>query len=199
MIHQWPCKAVVGENGAFYFYKDPQNRVQRHFLAQKTPESQKRMAQLQKKILEAYPKAQVSKDQFCRAVDLAIDIAEAVEPPLQEEEITGIMKLFASYGFTAKLSSIHVNGWLGDHNKLTACVELLKQEFSLNLKELLPQSAFIGDSPNDAPMFAYFPNSVAVSGFAAFADKVETLPQFITQADEGEGFQEFVEGILQTT
>ncbi len=36
------------------------------------------------------------------------------------------------------------------------------------------RAIFVGDSPNDAPMFGFFPLACGVSGVRAFADEIET-------------------------
>ena len=68
-------------------------------------------------VLEEIPKSRVAKDQFSRLFDLAIDFCE--EPPdLGLEVAHDIAAIFKRMGAKAKVSSIHVNGWFGDYDKL---------------------------------------------------------------------------------
>ena len=55
---------------------------------------------------------------------------------------------------------------------------------------------FVGDSPNDAPMFGFFPNAVGVANVKAFANELEASPRYVTEAPSGEGFRELVSFLL---
>ena len=52
---------------------------------------------------------------------------------------------------------------------------------------------FIGDSPKDSPMFAYFPHSVGVANQLRFREKMEKEPTWITTKSGGNGFAEMVD------
>ncbi len=66
------------------------------------------------------------------------------------------------------MSSIHVNGWFGGYDKLTTSLRMLFDEFGINATANREAIVFAGDSPNDAPMFEYFPNSVGVANVMHF-------------------------------
>jgi hypothetical protein len=55
---------------------------------------------------------------------------------------------------------------------------------------------FAGDSPNDQPMFAFFPNAVGVANVREFAGRMESLPGWVTQREGGGGFAEMVAVLL---
>ena len=55
---------------------------------------------------------------------------------------------------------------------------------------------FVGDSPNDAPMFAYFPNAVGVANIREFTGRLEAEPAYVAQTRCGEGFVEVVDALL---
>jgi len=97
-----------------------------------------------------------------------------------------------SAGMTAKVSSIHVNGWFGEHDKLSMSRRLVQELYGLDLDTHRDQFIYAGDSPNDAPMFGYFPNSVGVSNVRAFLDRMTTPPQYVTEGRSGDGFRELV-------
>ena len=198
IARMWPIDAIVGENGAFFFRYDPalKKMLRRYFLSrqQRQKDSQK-LEQLKQVILQSVPGADVSADQMYREADLAIDFCEDV-PPLPQAEIDKIVELFEQAGAQAKASSIHVNGWFGDYDKLTMTQILLKDIFDLtddNIKDLV---LYIGDSPNDCPMFAFFPQSVGVANILSFEGRLEFEPTWITQKPGGYGFAEMTNLLL---
>ena len=73
-------------------------------------------------------------------------------------------------GLTAKVSSIHVNGWFGAYDKLAMTKQLMREAFGdRSRRRAREHYVFVGDSPNDAPMFAYFPHAVGVANIREFA------------------------------
>lgn len=196
IARMWPVAAVVGENGAFYFrYKD--KTMQRHFfLDEKTRlENQKKLQKVQAQVLHEVPGCAIASDQFCRLFDLAVDFCEDV-PALTKNDVQKIVDIFKSHGAEAKVSSIHVNGWFGDYNKLTMSLELLKKEFKLSDKEILSEVAFSGDSPNDEPMWSYFPNSFAVANISAFISHLKYKPNFVSGKKGGLGFEQIATRLI---
>ncbi len=101
-----------------------------------------------------------------------------------------------AHGLTAKLSSIHVNGWFGTYDKLTMTKQLMREAFSTDLDAARADYVFAGDSPNDAPMFAYFPHSVGVANIREFAGRLAHEPKYITRAASGAGFCELADCLL---
>src|SRR6185295_9832655 len=118
-------------------------------------------------ILRQVPGAALASDQPYRATDLAIDYCEDV-PPLPEASVERIVSLMRAAGLTAKVSSIHVNGWFGSYDKLAAARALFAERFGLDLQAVNRQVVYAGDSPNDAPMFDFFENSVGVANVRRF-------------------------------
>ena len=132
------------------------------------------------------PGCALASDQHYRETDLAIDFREDV-PPLPRAAVDRIVALMQAEGMTAKVSSIHVNGWFGAYDKLTMTRTLLAEAFGIDLDAERERFVFVGDSPNDAPMFAFFPNAVGVANVREFADRIATLPAYVTQAEAGRG------------
>jgi hypothetical protein len=97
---------------------------------------------------------------------------------------------------TAKVSSIHVNGWFGAYDKLAMTKTLFAEAFGIDLDRERERFVFVGDSPNDAPMFAYFPHAVGVANVRAFTDRIATLPAYVTERDAGAGFAEVARLLL---
>jgi hydroxymethylpyrimidine pyrophosphatase-like HAD family hydrolase len=126
---------------------------------------------------------------------VAIDYCEDVAPlPLQAAE--RIASLMREAGLTAKVSSIHVNGWLGAYDKLAMTRLLFAERFGVDLAAGNRTAVFCGDSPNDAPMFAYFDNSVGVANVRRFAGRIEASPKYVTDAASGAGFAELAAHLL---
>ncbi len=198
IARMWPIDAVVGENGAFFFRYDPSIRKmkRRYFLSkQQRKEDRQKLAQIKQQVLHAVPGADISADQNYREADLAIDFCEDV-PPLPQADIDKIVAIFEHAGAQAKVSSIHVNGWFGDYDKLTMTRILLKDVFGLTNTDIKDQILYIGDSPNDCPMFAHFRHSVGVANILAFKGRLDAEPAWITQHSGGHGFAEMTRLLL---
>ena len=117
-------------------------------------------------------------------------------PPLPRAAVDRIVALMAAEGMTAKVSSIHVNGWFGAYDKLAMTRMLLAEAFGIDLDRERERFVFAGDSPNDAPMFAFFPNAVGVANVRDFADRIATLPAYVTGQEAGAGFAELADFLL---
>ena len=194
----WPVAGVIGENGAFYFRFDHDRREMRRVHARteaQRREDEGRLARIAAEVLANVPGCAIAADQGFRLCDLAIDFAEDVGP-LDDEAIAAICETFERHGATAKVSSIHVNGWYGDHDKRTMCERFVMAELGLTFAEAVRRSAFIGDSPNDEPMFGSFPCSVGVANLKRFLGGLTHRPGFMTTAPGGLGFREFADVLL---
>lgn len=186
IIRQWPVQAVVGENGAFVYYQKQDGHIgvfTHPSVASK--ESRQRLLDVQNACLAAVPGCRVAKDQPFRIYDLAIDFNE--DPPyLGLDAAQRILDICKTMGAQAKLSSIHVNAWFGQYDKLET-TRLFFGEV-LGEHELTQRVLFFGDSPNDEPMFAYFPHSCGVENILDFQGKIDRMPAYITTPRGGEGF-----------
>jgi HAD superfamily hydrolase (TIGR01484 family) len=198
IARMWPVDGLVGENGAFYFYYDDSLRkMQRRYFKSEEERTadRRRIKKLEDEILRKVPGCRLSVDQAYREADLAIDYCEDIDR-LPDQDIDKIVTLFENAGARAKISSIHVNGWFGDYDKLTMSKVMFREEFGENLETLRDQVIYTGDSPNDGPMFAYFPNSVGVANIRQFEGKMAHLPAWITEKEGGYGFAEMVNILL---
>ena len=198
MARMWPIAGLVGENGAFYFrYDAVQRRMVRRYWKtdDERHKDRARLDRLRQGILEAIPGCRVSADQPYREADLAIDFCEEV-PALLMTEVEKIVRCFEQAGARAKISSIHVNGWFGDYDKLAMTRLFFREQFDRDLEVVRDNVVFAGDSPNDEPMFAYFPHAVGVANVRDFVDRMKHLPAWVTQREGGFGFAEMVEVLL---
>lgn len=192
IARMWPVDAVVGENGGLWAYMKEGKLIQRYLASdEERSERRAKLDQLSTEILKRVPGAGLASDQPYRALDLAIDFCEDVSP-LGPDAVQEIVRCFEEAGAQAKISSIHVNGWFGDWNKLDGVRELFYELWQLKLEDALKDWVYFGDSANDEPMFDAFQYSVGVANITPFLSQMEKHPRWITQAEGGYGF---VEGI----
>jgi HAD superfamily hydrolase (TIGR01484 family) len=198
IARMWPVDGIVGENGAFYFRYDDakQKMIRRYFKTEKErKEDWKKLERVKHDILRKIPGCRVSADQAYREADLAIDFCEDVKP-LPIKDIDQIVRCFNEAGAQAKISSIHVNGWFGDYDKLSMTRLFFKEVFTVSLDEIKERVVFTGDSPNDSPMFSNFPHSVGVANVKHFKGRMDCDPVWITEKKGGYGFAEMVDILL---
>ena len=194
----WPVDAVVGENGAFYFrYDRVQRRLEKRFLCAEAARAanRSRLAAVSERIFAEVPGCALASDQLYRETDLAIDYCEDV-PALSLQDAEQIAALMRSAGMTARISSIHVNGWFGEYDKLGMTKTLARERLGFDLDSAKDNLAFVGDSPNDSPMFAYFPKSVGVANVRRFDALLVSQPAYVTLGEAGTGFAELVAHLL---
>lgn len=193
----WPVDGVVGENGGLWFYLDDHGHMVRRYVqdAGTRAENRKRLDQLGVEILAAVPGTGLASDQSYRDLDLAIDFCEDV-PELDLGAIDRIVDVFTRAGARSKVSSIHVNGWFGEFDKLTGVSRFVEERWGEELAESREQWLYVGDSPNDEPMFAYFPWSVGVANVTRFLGRMSSHPRFVTAGNGGHGFAEVVGHVL---
>ncbi len=186
----WPVDGVVGENGAFYVrhvggrmvrrfrYSDAQRAVHR-----------KRLQRLFRNVRKHHPKLCLASDQPFRISDIAIDICEDVSP-LKKQVVQDVVARLARLGATVKVSSIHINAWIGAFDKLSMIRTMLKDEFGVGPDAAQRRVVYVGDSPNDEPMFAFFRHTVGVRNVERFLPELKHPPAYITRTPGGDGFLE---------
>lgn len=195
----WPIDAVIGENGGLYYRYHGKKMQRWNFSDEKTlSENQKKLQIIAAEIKQKIPNAAISADQFCRIYDLAVDFCEDI-PRLSDDEIKQIVDVFHAHGATAKVSSIHVNGWFGEFNKVTTAKLLLQKEFGLTETQILEQCAYVGDSPNDEPLFESFRHTFGVANVRDFSSQMKHLPTYVSPSESGHGFCEIVEKIISNS
>ena len=195
----WPVDAVVGENGAFTFFmkNGVRSRIDTPGVA---IEPKLGLKKLGEKILARFPHAKWASDQAYREYDLAIDFCEDV-PAWPREDIDALVKLCEAEGAHAKVSSIHVNAWFGDYDKCGGLRFWLESGApgipGADQTPKWDEWLFIGDSPNDEPLFASFRFSVGVANLANFLDRLRHPPTWITAKESGAGFAEMAERLVR--
>lgn len=198
IARMWPVDAVIGENGAFYFMLK-NGKLTRTYAAD--PYARKtikdKIKQAADDVLANVPGCALASEQEYREFDLAIDYCEDV-PHLPSTSVDKIISILKKHGMTTKLSSIHVNAWFGDYNKMTTSKIFAKNEIGIDLDKDKDNAkiVFVGDSPNDEPMFAYFQKSVGVQNVSAFFERLTNKPNFITKSRSGAGFAEVARHVI---
>ncbi|MFM7567595.1 MAG: HAD-IIB family hydrolase, partial [Betaproteobacteria bacterium] len=189
IARMWPVDAVVGENGAFWFrYDRQQHRMRRRFVQDEATLAghRARFAALGEEVLAQVPGVAISADQPYRACDLAIDFAEDVRTdglPTADR----VAQLLRNAGMRVKISSIHVNAWFGDHDKLSTTLQMAAEEFGMDADALSRNHLYLGDSPNDAPMFGFFDRSVGVANVLEYGGRVDPMPAYVCDRRSGAG------------
>ena len=188
----WPVDAIVAENGAvallpggdrLYLQDEATRRANFAHL-------QRVLAQVEAEV----PGARRATDSPGRETDIAIDHSEFTT--LDDATIAHVVALMRAQGLRATVSSIHINGWIGDHDKLAGARWMLRERLGRELDGELDRWAYIGDSTNDQVMFAHFPHSVGVANIARFVPQLQHLPRYVTRAERGQGFAELARTLL---
>jgi HAD superfamily hydrolase (TIGR01484 family) len=207
---QWPVDAIVAENGAVALqraaadlnemglqrlldkrwqlsksYQHPPAVRQRNYV---------RMQQVLAQIESEVPGARRATDSAGRETDIAIDHSEFTQLP--QEAIDHAVRIMRAAGMNATVSSIHINGWFGDHNKLEGARWIVRELWGRDLDAEMDRWVYVGDSTNDQLMFQHFEHSVGVANVARFVPQLQHLPRYVTQGERGAGFAEVARAIL---
>ncbi|AGH80036.1 HAD family hydrolase [Psychromonas sp. CNPT3] len=197
----WPVHGVIGENGAFWMQKRKAEFVTKTTSPLDTMKHQQgELIKLLNRVLTEYPDIRFAYDQPFRYCDVAINLSQDREPvsdKLSHELLAKIKKLTVNgQRVNASLSSIHLNAWVGKHNKRLSTEQYLfdnGQSPPLSLNEI----AYIGDSLNDETMFAWLPTTFGVKNIEAILPQFKAKPAYISTKNGGYGFVELAELILQ--
>lgn len=196
-IVPWPVDAIVAENGAVAFaWKYPGNPSKIYQQGDAVRGNNfARMQQVAAEVLRRVPGTVLSQDSPGRETDIAIDHSEFTHLP--PDKIAQVVLLMQSAGMKVTVSSIHINGWFGDHNKLEGARWIVQTLFGRHLDDEIDQWAYVGDSANDQIMFQYIKNSVGVANIRRFEAELSHPPRLISPSERGAGFAEVVRAILQ--
>jgi HAD superfamily hydrolase (TIGR01484 family) len=189
----WPVDAVVGENGAFTFLmKEGVRRAL--YTPSEISDGRAKLKKLGEEILKRFPHAKWASDQSYREYDLAIDVCEDVQA-WPSSDVDELLAICIGHGAHAKLSSVHVNTWFGNYDKKSGFRHFLSETPSMPAES---SWLFIGDSPNDEPMFESFPFSVGVANLAQYMSKLKNPPRWITAGKSGQGFSQMAERLISS-
>ena len=199
IARMWPAFGVIGENGAFYFIYDRETKKMRREYFQSEEErarGKERLERIRVDVLREVPGCAIAADQAYRITDLAVDFCEDV-PPLGDEAIDKICEVAERHGAVYKVSSIHVNCWFGDFDKVSCLKAFLRKECGKDLADMQGKILFVGDSPNDEPSFRELETSVGVANIGKFLPRLKHPPRYVTKAEGADGFAEMAGLILE--
>ena len=191
----WPVSAIVAENGAVALIRDGQRWLTEFVQDEATRHANAaRLQAVAARVLGDVPGAVLSQDSPGRVTDIAVDHSEFVHlPPQRIEQVVALMH---QAGMNATVSSIHINGWFGDHTKWTAARWMVRRLWGRELQDELNGWVYVGDSTNDQLMFQHFPQAVGVANLMRFAADLKVWPAYLTPSERGMGFAEVAQAVL---
>lgn len=189
----WPVAAIVAENGAVMLRRDgPGLRTDFVADAAERAANARRLQACARAVLAQVPGATLAQDSAGRLTDIAVDHSEYAH--LGEAQIAAVVAVMRDHGLTATVSSIHINGWIGAHNKPSGARWAVQQTLGRPFDPA--EWVYVGDSTNDQAMFAGMPLSVGVANIARFVPQLRAWPGYVTQAERGDGFAELASALL---
>ena len=192
----WPVDAIVAENGAVALIHTGPGGLRKIYQQGEAVRQMnyERMQRVARRIVAEITGAVLSRDSAGRETDIAIDHSEYTTLPA--DCIAQVVALMQDEGMNATVSSIHINGWLGDHNKLSGARWIVRELFRRELDAEIERWAYVGDSTNDVLMFEHFVHSVGVANIRRFEAQLSHPPIYITPSERGAGFAELAQAIL---
>ncbi len=193
----WPIDAIVAENGAAALVHDAAGGQLRTLYQQDAATraaNYARMQQVLAQIEAQVPGARRAQDSSGRECDIAIDHSEFTQLP--QAAIDQCVQRMREAGMHASVSSIHINGWYGEHNKWEGARWIVRTLLQRDVDAERGRWAYIGDSTNDQLMFEHFPHSIGVANIARFVPQLDHLPRYVTPSERGAGFIELAEHLL---
>ncbi|MBI3533543.1 MAG: HAD family phosphatase [Burkholderiales bacterium] len=209
----WPVDAIVAENGAVALIQprhpagvsdknstqplpDKRGALSKRYQQDTTTRATNfaRMQQVAQRVLHEVPGTTLAEDSPGRETDIAVDHSEFTH--LGPEQIAQVVQIMQSEGMCATVSSIHINGWFGAHNKLEGARWIVRELLGRELDAEIARWVYVGDSTNDQLMFQHFPFSVGVANIRRFAAELTHQPRFITPSERGAGFAEVARALL---
>lgn len=192
----WPIDAIVAENGAVALFREGgELRIEYAQDEATRAHNAARLAEVAQRVLRKVPGTTLARDSAGRVTDIAIDHAEFAR--LDAGQIERVVAVMHAAGMHATVSSIHVNGWFGDHDKLSGARWIVRRHFDRELEDERGRWAYVGDSTNDQLMFGHFPLSVGVANLMHFAEQLHVWPAYLTRGARGAGFAEFADALLR--
>ena len=191
----WPLRGIVAENGALAVWRNPSGALDKIWIqsAAQRRDNAHRLQAAAHDVLQQMPQAKLASDSAGRETDIAIDHAE--HHHLTAAEIEQVCGILQRHQLIVTVSSIHINAWVGNHDKWVGSCWAVRQWLGRDLSAEIAQWVYIGDSANDQIMFRHCPHSVAVSNIAPYWDKLQHHPRYVTAGARGQGFAELTQAL----
>ena len=194
-VQAWPIDAIVAENGSVALFKEDGALVVEYSQDEATRAANAaRLKATAERVLAEVPGASLSRDSDGRVTDIAIDHSEFAR--LSQAQIDEVVRVMRDEGMRATVSSIHINGWYGDHTKLSGARWIVRRLLGRDIESERSSWVYVGDSTNDQQMFGHFPLSVGVANLLAFADQLDVWPAYVTTSERGAGFAEIAQRLV---
>ncbi len=191
----WPIDAIVAENGAVALCRKGDTIAVDYVQDDATrAHNALRLRAAAERVLREVPGATLARDSAGRVTDIAIDHAEFAR--LGATQIARVVALMQAEGMQASVSSIHVNGWFGTHDKVSGARWIVQRLFGRDVDAERDRWLYVGDSTNDQAMFGHFPLSVGVANLLEFADALTVWPAYLVERERGEGFAQVAQALL---
>ena len=194
----WPIDAIVAENGAVALFRDAGGGLAIEYAQDQTTRvaNARRLKEVAAHVLREVPGSRLAQDSAGRVTDIAVDHSEFAHLlPAQIEQVVAVMR---AEGLNATVSSIHINGWFGEHTKLSGARWIVQRLLARDLEAERSRWLYVGDSTNDQLMFGHFALSVGVANLMVFADRLSVWPAYLTEGARGAGFAEVAQRLLAT-
>ncbi len=193
----WPIDAIVAENGAVALSRGADGGLTIEYAQDEATRAvnARRLREVAARVLLEVPGSRLAQDSAGRVTDIAIDHNEFAQlSPLQIEQVVAVMR---AEGMNATVSSIHINGWFSEHNKLSGARWIVQRLLARDLEAERERWVYVGDSSNDQLMFGHFALSVGVANLLLFAEQLSVWPAYLTQSARGAGFAEVAQRVLE--
>ncbi len=193
----WPIAAIVAENGAVALFREGNElRIEYAQDAATREHNARRLREVAARVLREVPGATLAQDSAGRVTDIAVDHSEFTQlDPARIDQVVAVMR---EEGMTATVSSIHINGWFGEHTKLSGAQWIVQRLLQRALDSEHERWVYVGDSTNDQLMFERFRLSVGVANLVHFRDQLHTWPAYLTVGERGAGFVEVAQALLRS-
>ena len=192
----WPIEAIVAENGAVALFNDS-GRLAIEYAQDEATRTRNavRLRAAAERVLREVPGSTLATDSAGRVTDIAVDHSEFAHlAPAQIAQVVAVMR---AEGMNATVSSIHINGWYGDHDKLSGARWIVGRRLGRDLDAETAHWVYVGDSTNDQQMFGHFPLGVGVANLMHFADRLTVWPAYLTVGERGAGFAEVARRLIE--
>jgi HAD superfamily hydrolase (TIGR01484 family) len=193
----WPIDAIVAENGAVALFRDAGGGLAIEYAQDQTTRAANArcLKEVAARVLRDVPGSCLAQESAGRVTDIAIDHSEFAHlSPAQIEQVVAVMR---AEGMNATVSSIHINGWFGEHTKLSGARWIVQRLLARDLEAERSRWLYVGDSTNDQLMFGHIALSVGVANLMVFADQLSVWPAYLTQGARGAGFAEVAQRLLE--
>jgi HAD superfamily hydrolase (TIGR01484 family) len=191
-----PVAGVIAENGGLYLVHARGRGLRKVYARPRAVRARERarLFRAVRAALRAVPGARLSTDSLFTEVDVAVDYNEDVKLGPRAADV--LESFLRKRGIQAVRSSVHVNAWVGNFDKAWMVRRFLLKEWGARLAPGTRAFAYVGDSFNDAPLFAAFHLSIGVANVLEVLPQLASPPHYVTKKAEGRGFEEVARAVL---